>query len=129
MDKCTQHDTELPGGTRCAQCLFDIPGVVYVRHEDPTEEHYSSNIAELVDHAKWAKANGKKATVDPTLLLIMINRYYHGRDQGVHEALSVLRGEAGERYAWEMYEKTRCSKNDAHITRREWADFIEKELL
>lgn len=45
--------------------------------------------------------------------------------RGYKKAIELLRGEEASRYSFDRYQETKCSKNDAHITRYEWAKWLE----
>ena len=42
--------------------------------------------------------------------------------------ISLLRSDIAGLWAFSQYEETKCSKNDAHLTRFDWADWLEETL-
>lgn len=54
--------------------------------------------------------------------------YKCGREDMLKEVLELLRGEEASMFAFSKYEETKCSKNDAHLTRHAWARWLENKL-
>jgi hypothetical protein len=47
-------------------------------------------------------------------------------ESGYGNSIEVLRSDKASAFAFSKYEETKCSKNDAHLTRMDWADFLSQ---
>lgn len=91
-------------------------------------------LLELLQLARFVNRKNKelpkplKVEIDPNLAIMMVNAIANQHKQAIADVVALLKGKSGMKYAFSRYEETKCSKNDAHLTRFDWADFIEKEM-
>ena len=68
------------------------------------------------------------AAIVPSFIYASRAQHEITRKATIDEVLGMLRSEEASSYAFSMLETKKCSENDAHLTRHDWAAWLESKL-
>lgn len=85
---------------------------------------------------KYSEARWLALAYDPCMRVASEDGFQAGvlyqaaitREETIRELCELLRGDEAKIFAFSQYETHKCSANDAHITRQEWATWLESKL-